>query len=119
MQEVFDKILEQLEEGRVRSVRIYISGQITGTDDYLERFAKAEEKLIKDGYSVINPAAVNSMLPEDTTYEEYMKMSLTMLDMCEAIYLLKGWEKSCGANREYGYAWAKDYIILREEMMEG
>ena len=55
------------------------------------------------------------MLPEDTTYEEHMKMSLAMLDMCGAIYMLKGWEKSCGANREYGYAMAKDYIILRDE----
>ena len=95
-------------------MRVYISGPITGTDDYIYRFAKAEEKLKKDGYSVINPAAVNSMLPHDTTYEEYMKMSLTMLDMCGAIYMMEGWEKSCGANREYGYALANDYIILNE-----
>lgn len=95
-------------------MRVYISGQITGTEDYMERFAQAEEKLIKDGYSVINPAAVNSMMPSDTTYEEYMQMSLTMLEMCGAIYMMKGWEKSCGANREYGYALANDYIILSE-----
>lgn len=99
-------------EGRVRSVRVYISGKITGTDDYMERFAEVEEKLINDGYSVINPASVNSMMPEDTSYEEYMKMSLTMLGMCDAIYMMDGWENSCGANREYGYALAKDYFIL-------
>ncbi|MGN0352409.1 MAG: DUF4406 domain-containing protein [Roseburia sp.] len=96
-------------------MRIYISGPITGTDDYMERFAEAEEKLKKRGYSVINPAGVNFMMPKDTTYEEYMTMSLTMLGMCGAIYMLKGWEKSCGANREYGYALANDYIILKEE----
>lgn len=71
-------------------MRVYISGPITGTEDYMERFARAEKRLIIDGYSVINPASVNSMMPSDTTYEEYMKMSITMLDMCEAICMLKG-----------------------------
>lgn len=96
-------------------MRVYISGPITGTNDYMERFAAAEEKLKKDGYSVINPAKVNSMMPKDTTYEEYMRMSFTMLDMCEVIYMMKGWEKSSGANREYGYARAKEHTVMMEE----
>lgn len=95
--------------------RIYISGRITGTDDFMERFTKAQKELEKQGYSVINPAAVNSAMPNDTTYEEYMTMGITMLDMCDSIYMLNGWEKSCGANREYGYALAKDKIIIFEQ----
>lgn len=96
-------------------MKIYISGAITGTDDYMERFAKAEKELTEKGYSVVNPAKVNAQLPEDTTYEEYMKMSFCMLDMCEAIFMMRGWEKSCGANRELGYALAKDMIIMYEK----
>ena len=95
-------------------MKIYISGAITGTTDFMERFAKAEKELTENGYSVVNPAKVNAQLPEDTTYEEYMKMSLCMVDMCEAIYMLDGWNKSCGANREYGYAIAKDKIVMYE-----
>lgn len=95
-------------------MKIYISGAITGTDDYMERFAKAEKELTEQGYSVVNPAKVNAQLPEDTAYEEYMKMSFCMLDMCDSIYMLKGWKKSCGANREYGYALASDMIIICE-----
>ena len=95
-------------------MKMYISGAITGTDNYMERFAKAEKELTENGYSVINPAKVNAQLPEDTTYEEYMKMCFCMLDMCDSIYMLKGWEKSCGANREYGYAIAKKKTIFIE-----
>ena len=95
-------------------MRVYISGAITGTDDYMERFAKAEKELTDKGWSVVNPAKVNAQLPEDTNYEEYMKMCFCMLDMCDSIYMIKGWEKSCGANREYGYAMAKDMIIMHE-----
>lgn len=80
----------------------------------MTHFSKAENKLIEDGYSVVNPAKVNSMLPQDTDYEEYMKMSMCMLDMCDYIYLLKGWQDSRGANREYGYALAKDKTIMFE-----
>ena len=95
-------------------MRVYLSGAITGTDDYMERFAKAQMLLQNEGHSVINPALVNSNMPSDTTYEEYMNMSFTMLSMCDAIYMLEGWQKSCGANREYGYAYANDMIIMNE-----
>lgn len=95
-------------------MKIYISGAISNTDDFMERFAKAEKELTELGYSVVNPAKVNSQLPKDTTYEEYMKMCFCMLDMCIAIYMLNGFEKSCGSNRELGYAMAKDMIIMHE-----
>ena len=98
-------------------MRIYISGQISNLEksDYMERFECAELRLtVVEGYSVVNPAKVNAQLPEDTNYEEYMKMSFCMLDMCDAIYMLDGWEESHGANREYGYAIAKDKKVIFE-----
>ena len=95
-------------------MRIYISGAISGTTDFMERFEKAEKELTEQGYSVINPAKVNEQLPEDTTYEEYMKMCFCMLDMADAIFMISNWKTSCGASQEYGYALAKDIIIMHE-----
>lgn len=94
--------------------RIYISGAITGTDDYMLRFARAQKKLEAQGYDVINPAAVSETLGF-FDYEEYMDLDFYLLDKCIAIYMLDGWEKSMGANREYGYARAKELIIFKEK----
>ena len=94
-------------------MRVYISGGITGVENYREKFNKAQEELEKDGHDVFNPALYADALPK-LTYDEYMKVGLYFLNMCDAIYMLKGWQKSCGANREYGYALATDKIILEE-----
>lgn len=44
-----------------------------------------------------------------------MRLDLHLMDLCEAVYMLKGWQESKGANREYGYALAKDKIIIFEK----
>lgn len=94
-------------------MRVYISGAITGVDNYKEHFDKAEKELKEKGHEVINPASFDGLLPQ-LTYEQYMKLDLYLLDLCEAIYMLEGWRYSYGANREYGYALAKDMMIMEE-----
>lgn len=95
-------------------MKIYISGGITGVPDYREHFEEAEKCLLAAGHTVVNPARVNGELPIDTTHDEYMKMSLVMLDMCEGIFLLEGWENSKGATIEFEYAYEHKLTILFE-----
>lgn len=95
-------------------MRVYISGPITWVESYHENFKKAEKDLREKGYSVINPTAFDDKLPP-LEHEEYMKLDIALLDMCDAIYMLKGWEESCGANREYGYALAAGKQIMMED----
>ena len=92
---------------------VYISGQITGKENYKHEFEYASDKLIADGYKVVNPAYIDDVMP-NASYEDYMKADMLLLGMCDTIYMLKGWEKSCGANREYGFALAKGMEIMFE-----
>lgn len=93
-------------------MRVYISGAISGIEDYKDHFARAEAHLKADGYTAVNPTSLESVLPQDATYEEYMTVDFALLDICDAVYMLNGWKKSCGANREYGYAIAKGKTIM-------
>lgn len=95
-------------------MRIYISGKITGTTDYMERFAAVEKGLQYKGHTVVNPAKVNGQMPEDMTWEEYMKMSLCMLELCSAIYMIDGWQDSPGAIMEHAEAVKRDMLIFNE-----
>lgn len=84
--------------------KIYISGPITGTTDYMERFQKAEDAWTEKGYSVINPAAINARMPADTTHAEYMKVCMALLDLCSTIFMMDGWKNSIGAKMELDHA---------------
>lgn len=107
------KILRYTDFGNVNQ-KVYISGKITGTNDYLQRFATAEKELKDQGYQVVNPAYEGTKLPENATYDDYMKLSFALLKGCDVIYMLNGWKESPGANREYGYALAKGMEIKYE-----
>lgn len=41
---------------------IYISGKITGTEDYEDRFKKAEMELRSRGFNVLNPVKAGKWL---------------------------------------------------------
>lgn len=92
-------------------MRIYISGAITGTEDFRERFLEAEKELIAVGHDTVNPARLNDIMPKDATNEEYMRISFELLGICDAIYMIDGWENSKGANQEYGFAKGKGIEI--------
>lgn len=92
-------------------MNIYISGPMRGIENYDSLFREAEMKLREGGHNVANPADLDL---DGLTREQMLNVDLAFLDMCDTIYMLKGWESSCGANREYGYALAKGMDIIFE-----
>ena len=92
-------------------MKIYISGAMASRPDkYKEEFAKAEKDLTEKGYTALNPAHLPKGLPTN----RYMPICMAMVDACDAIYMMKGWEKSKGACLEKAYAEYQDKIVLYE-----
>lgn len=92
-------------------MKVYISGPITGVKGYMKRFADAEADIAAAGYTPINPAKVNAMLPPELTHADYMATSIAMLSICDVIYMLPGWQESRGCSIEFEYAYSNGITI--------
>ena len=92
-------------------MKIYLSGKITGDANYRQKFGSMEKELHSYGYVVFNPA----ILPDGFEYEDYMDLDLLILSRCDAIFLMRDWKNSPGANREYEEAKRLGLRILTEE----
>ncbi len=80
--------------------RIYLSGKISGDDNYAQKFADKEKELTEKGFLVFNPAKHPNMF----SWEEFMELDLLALKNCDSIYLLSDWKDSRGAKIEYDEA---------------
>lgn len=97
-------------EEKKRPAVVYIAGPIKGHDDYILRFARAQERLELSGHIVLNPAD----LPRGMSPEKYMPICLAMLEQADAIYMLEDWETSEGASLEYMLATYQGKEVLYE-----
>ena len=92
-------------------MKIYLSGKITGDENYKAKFNAMAEKLKALGYAVFNPA----ILPEGFDYEDYMKIDLAALSTCDAILLMDNLVNSPGAIRERNAAEKMGIEIINED----
>ncbi len=90
---------------------IYISGPMTGYENYNQEAFAAAEKELKRDYVVINPAK-NSI--EDGSWVDYMRMDIKQLMDADCIYMLKGWNESRGARLEHFIASELDMVIINQ-----
>ena len=79
---------------------IYISGRITGLPYpfAVKHFAIAARRLRDLGHHPVNP--ICNGLPSDATWAEHLRADLATLRRCDSICMLRGWERSRGAQIE-------------------
>lgn len=94
---------------------VFISGPITKNENYKSEFSYAEKILKELGHIVINP----SFLPLGLDHHQYMHMCFAMIDICDIVVLIKGWENSQGSNMEFSYALnGKKIVTTLEKLLE-
>lgn len=118
--------------------RIYISGPMSGKHLWnFPAFFSAERVLRRDGWDVVNPARIDEEVGDVVVTRGYSPISddlyitnveltgtfdfrkaidrdLELIDGCTAIYLLRGWEKSLGAQIELDRALRLGLQVLVE-----
>ncbi len=100
-------------------MRVYISGKISGTEDYKERFAKAEKKLWREGFRTVNPLDIPAHCNDgEPSWSDYMREDIKRLVDCKAIYMMKGWKESKGASLEHHIAIELGMVVFYEDWKE-
>lgn len=96
-------------------MKVYIAGKVSGLSDreVFDKFYRAGERLKKDGHTVMSPAVL--LLNRGFEHPEYMHVCFAMIDVCDAVYMQKGWQDSKGAKMELEYAMKNRKVVLHEE----
>ena len=81
-------------------MKIYISGPINGNQYAIWDFDEAARELRAAGHEVINPTNCEETAG-CSTYKEQIDTDLELLSTCDAVFMLRGWEKSKGAKLEH------------------
>ncbi|SRR6266567_149227 len=105
-------------------MRIYIAGPMTGIKSFnFPEFRIVKNNLLLQGYDVISPVDLDEQeypnhdfesgtLPSNWNYKTQLEVDIMNLKLCDAIFLLKGWENSNGAKIELCNALQLDLMVM-------
>jgi hypothetical protein len=85
---------------------VYLSGGISGVDNYKANFSRAYALVGGCGFAVVSPVLIGQMVEhrlrrkKEITWFDYMRGCVGVLAHCDAIAMLPGWQKSKGARIE-------------------
>lgn len=85
---------------------------IIGDRSRPEEFEKAEQLLEQRGHAPVNPVKVMQVLPGKITNADFTIIAFEFIKICDAVYLLDGWEKDLFARMEFAHAEREEKVIL-------
>lgn len=84
---------------------IYLSGPMSGVNDYREAFEAAAMELTKVGHRVINPAELTQVAPEKAlSRTDFLLLDLQLLAAADCMLMMPGWRGSSGCLAEHAFA---------------
>lgn len=98
--------------------KVYITGPMSGYEEFNFPAFNRVEKLLRGTYGykhVVNPAKLHPTT--DLPRAEFLKQDLRELIACDAVFLLKGWEKSRGATLEAFVAYVLGLRLYKNSPM--
>lgn len=107
-----------------KSKTVYIAGPMRGLPKFnYPAFNRAEIHLRSLGYDVVNPATFGDsygtpeeLIADKKLLKRLMNDELREIAKCDAIYLLRGWEKSVGARKELSVALQLDLEVIEQKV---
>lgn len=105
-------------------IKVYLSGAMTGLtpEQYAENFKEARKK-VEEHYGeffekvlIIDPGNKDVNTKYGWSYEDCLEVDFDMIKKCDAIFMMKNWQQSNGANRELYCARAYNKIIIFEDI---
>lgn len=100
--------------------RVYVAGPMSGLPDMnYPAFHEAAARLRAKGWHVENPAEnPDPHVDASCHWTAYMRMGVSQLMTCHAIYLLPGWQQSKGASLEYLIAQRLGLQVMQHHQQE-
>jgi len=99
-------------------MKVYIAGPYTPADGTEEtrlgniRLASETGKfLLRLGHTPFCPHTMTAGWEDECAYEDFLRMDLEWLRVCDAIVLLPGWQTSRGSQMEYDEARRQGLVI--------
>ena len=98
---------------------IYIAGPYRsdtewGLEKNIRHAEDAAVKLWKEGFAVICPHKNTAHFGGICDDKVWIKGDIEIMTRCDAVYILKGWEKSFGATEEHRIALELDMDLMYE-----
>lgn len=92
-------------------MKIYIAGPMSGIPNFNRPAFHSEAlRLSHHGHVILNPAT----LPDGLSQSEYMDICLAMIRCADAIFMLRGWQRSAGAKAELALAKKLNLEIIHQ-----
>ena len=102
----------------MRNIKVYISGLYSNgnTEKNINTARQTAIKVWEAGFTCLCPHLNTANFEKDCKckYEDYIEGDLELLKVCDCLLMLKGWEDSNGARKEYKCALENEMLVFSD-----